>query len=90
MKKMKEIRPEAYLFSVEYYEWLISSIEDILEDIEDAKLVRERANGPYVVVNLWPKRHTAAELNAQSDLKAPMPIELLDWENAPAAGSESL
>ena len=41
-------RPEAYLLSAHCYEQLVSYIEDM----EDAKLVRERANGPYVEVNL--------------------------------------
>ncbi|WP_395006347.1 type II toxin-antitoxin system prevent-host-death family antitoxin [Undibacterium sp.] len=40
-------RPEAYLLSAEYYEHLISC----LEDIEDAKLVRERVKGPFVEVS---------------------------------------
>ena len=39
-------RPEAYLLSADYYEQLISSIEDL----EDAKLMRERSGGPYVEV----------------------------------------
>lgn len=34
------------------------------------------------------KRYSAAELNAQSDPKAPMPADLQDWENMPTAGSE--
>lgn len=41
-------RPEAYLLSAAYYEQLISQ----LEDLEDAKLVRERADGPFVEVAL--------------------------------------
>lgn len=41
-------RPEAYLLSAEYYEQLVSRIEDL----EDAKLVRERAAGPFVEVSL--------------------------------------
>jgi antitoxin ChpS len=36
------------------------------------------------------KRYTAAELNAQCDLKAPMPADLQDWDNAPIVGSEVL
>lgn len=39
-------RPEAYLLSADFYEQLISSIEDL----EDAKLMRERSGGPYVEV----------------------------------------
>lgn len=41
-------RPEAYLLSAKLYEQLLSRIEDL----EDAKLVRERAGGPYVEVQL--------------------------------------
>ena len=41
-------RPEAYLLPAEHYERLMS----YLEDLEDAKLVRERANGPFVEVDL--------------------------------------
>jgi antitoxin ChpS len=36
------------------------------------------------------KRYTAAELNAQCDLKAAMPSDLVDWEHAPAVGNEAL
>lgn len=41
-------RPEAYLLPASYYEKLM----DYLEDLEDAQLVRERANGPFVQVKL--------------------------------------
>ncbi|MGV1015964.1 MAG: type II toxin-antitoxin system Phd/YefM family antitoxin [Fluviibacter phosphoraccumulans] len=41
-------RPEAYLLPAEHYERLMS----YLEDLEDAKLVRERANGPFVEIDL--------------------------------------
>jgi antitoxin StbD len=41
-------RPEAYLLSVDYYEQLLSH----LEDMEDAKLIRQRANGPFIYVTL--------------------------------------
>ncbi len=41
-------RPEAYLLSAAYYERLLEK----LEDLEDAKLVRERADGPFVKVRL--------------------------------------
>ena len=41
-------RPEAYLLPAAYYERLMA----YLEDLEDAKLVRERANGPFVEVSL--------------------------------------
>ena len=41
-------RPEAYLLPAAYYERLMA----YLEDLEDAKLVRERANGPFVEASL--------------------------------------
>ena len=41
-------RPEAYLLSAAHYERLMT----YLENLEDAKLVQERANGPFVEVNL--------------------------------------
>ena len=41
-------RPEVYLLSAVDYERLMSD----MEDLEDAKLVRERGNGPFVEVNL--------------------------------------
>ncbi|HEY8907062.1 MAG TPA: type II toxin-antitoxin system Phd/YefM family antitoxin [Rhodoferax sp.] len=41
-------RPEAYLLPASHYERLMA----YLEDLEDAKLVRERASGPFVEVNL--------------------------------------
>ena len=41
-------RPEAYLLPAEHYERLMI----YLEDLEDAKLVRERANGPFVEIDL--------------------------------------
>ena len=41
-------RPEAYLLPAGHYERLMA----YLEDLEDAKLVRERAAGPFVEVNL--------------------------------------
>ena len=41
-------RPEAYLLPAAYYERLMA----YLEDLEDAKLVRERGDGPFVEVGL--------------------------------------
>lgn len=41
-------RPEAYLLPAAHYERLMT----YLEDLEDAKLVHERANGPFVEVSL--------------------------------------
>jgi antitoxin StbD len=41
-------RAEAYLVPAAHYERLMAH----LEDLEDAKLVQERANGPFVEVRL--------------------------------------
>ena len=41
-------RPEAYLLPAAHYERLMA----YLEDLEDAKLVRDRADGPFVEVSL--------------------------------------
>ena len=41
-------RPEAYLLPAAHYERLMAH----LEDLEDAKLIRERANGPFVDVSI--------------------------------------
>ncbi len=41
-------RPEAYLLPAAHYERLLA----YLEDLEDAKLVQERASGPFVEVTL--------------------------------------
>ena len=41
-------RPEAYLLPASHYERLM----EYLEDLEDAQLVRERAIGPFVEVNI--------------------------------------
>lgn len=41
-------RPEAYLLPARMYERLMA----YLEDLEDIKLVQERANGPFVEVSL--------------------------------------
>ena len=40
-------RPEAYLVPAAFFERLLQQ----LEDLEDAKLVRERMNGPFVDVS---------------------------------------
>jgi antitoxin StbD len=40
-------RPEAYLLPAGHYERLMAHVEDL----EDAKLVRERSNGPFVEVD---------------------------------------
>nr|VFJ53258.1 MAG: antitoxin StbD [Candidatus Kentron sp. FW] len=41
-------RPEAYLVPAAHYERLVTC----LKDLEDTKLVRERADGPFVEVEL--------------------------------------
>jgi antitoxin StbD len=41
-------KPEAYLLPARMFERLMAH----LEDLEDAKLVQERANGPFVEVSL--------------------------------------
>lgn len=41
-------RPEAYLLPAAHYERLMAH----LEDLEDAKLVRERSDGPFVEVDI--------------------------------------
>ena len=41
-------RPEAYLVPAAHYERLMAH----LEDLEDTKLIQERANGPFVEVSL--------------------------------------
>lgn len=41
-------KPEAYLLPARMFERLMAHIEDL----EDTKLVQERANGPFVEVNL--------------------------------------
>ncbi|MFM1907565.1 MAG: hypothetical protein RLZZ591_1242 [Pseudomonadota bacterium] len=41
-------RPEAYLLPASHYQQLLAQ----LEDLEDAKLVRDRAEGPFVEVVL--------------------------------------
>lgn len=41
-------RPEAYLLPAAHFEQLMAYIEDL----EDARLVQERANGPFIEVSL--------------------------------------
>ncbi|MBK8534420.1 MAG: type II toxin-antitoxin system Phd/YefM family antitoxin [Candidatus Competibacteraceae bacterium] len=41
-------RPEAYVLPAAYYEQLVAH----LEDLEDARLIRERGQGPFVEVSL--------------------------------------
>ncbi len=44
-------KPEAYLVPAAYYEKLIQLLE-YMEDVEDARLVQERQDGPFVEVSL--------------------------------------
>ena len=41
-------KPEAYLISAQRYQALLA----YLEDLEDAKLVQERSDGPFVEISL--------------------------------------
>jgi antitoxin StbD len=41
-------RPDAYLLPAGHYERLIA----YLEDLEDAKVVRERSDGPFIEVDI--------------------------------------
>jgi antitoxin ChpS len=50
----------------------------------------EVEDGRIVVTPKRSKRYTAAELNAQCDSRAPMPEDMVAWENAPVLGSETL
>ena len=45
---LNDNKPEAYLIPAQYYEQLM----DYLEDLQDAQLIRERANEQAVKVNL--------------------------------------
>lgn len=47
-------------------------------------------SGDSVLLRAAKPRYTAKELNAQCNLKAPMPDDLLDWERMPAVGREVL
>jgi antitoxin ChpS len=56
-----------------------------------AVVVDAKADGTIILIPKVPrKRYTAAELNAQCDLKAPMPTDLHEWDKAPGVGSEAL
>jgi antitoxin StbD len=43
---LKHNRPEAYLVPAAYFERLLNQ----LEDLQDAQLIRERANGPFIEI----------------------------------------
>ena len=49
----------------------------------------EVEDGRLVVTPKMRKRYTAAELNAQCDLRAPLPEDIVAWERAPVVGSEA-
>lgn len=55
-------------------------------------LLVERAGSDAIVLRAKPtrKRYTAAELNKQCNLKAPMPADLQSWEEMAAVGDEAL
>ena len=54
-------------------------------------IVDAKSDGTFTMVpKASRKRYTAAELNAQCDLTAPMPTDLQDWDKAPSVGSEVL
>jgi antitoxin StbD len=40
-------RPEAYLVPAAYFERLLNQ----LEDLQDAQLIRQRADGPFIEIN---------------------------------------
>lgn len=48
MAVLNHNRPKAYRVSAVYFERLPNQLEDQLEDLEDAKLVQERANDPFI------------------------------------------
>ncbi|MDP1636056.1 MAG: AbrB/MazE/SpoVT family DNA-binding domain-containing protein [Gallionellaceae bacterium] len=50
----------------------------------------EVEDGRLVVTPVRRKRYTAAELNSQCNRRAPMPEDLVAWDNAPDVGSEAL
>ncbi|MFI4940650.1 MAG: AbrB/MazE/SpoVT family DNA-binding domain-containing protein [Burkholderiales bacterium] len=53
--------------------------------------VDAKPDGTLILIPKAPrKRYSAAELNAQCDLSAPMPADLQEWERAPHVGSETL
>jgi antitoxin ChpS len=55
-------------------------------------LLVERSGADAITLRVKPKRkkYTAAELNKQCDLKAPMPADLQAWEDMSPAGDEAL
>jgi antitoxin ChpS len=55
-------------------------------------LLVERGQDNAIVLRAKPtrRRYSAAELNKQCNLKAPMPADLQAWEEMPAVGDEAL
>jgi antitoxin ChpS len=55
-------------------------------------LLVERSADNAIVLRAKPKRkrYTAAELNKQCNLKAPMPADLQTWDEMPSVGNEAL
>lgn len=55
-------------------------------------LLLERGQNNAIVLRAKPTRlrYTAAELNKQCNLKAPMPTDLQSWEDMVAVGDEAL
>lgn len=52
--------------------------------------VEADVSGNSVLLRAARPRYTAKELNANCDLLAPMPDDLLEWEQMPAVGREAL
>jgi antitoxin ChpS len=50
----------------------------------------EVEDGRLVVTPTKSRRYTAAELNAQCNLRAPMPEDIVEWDSTPTVGSETL
>jgi antitoxin ChpS len=54
-------------------------------------LLQGKANRLIVIPQMQPKKKfTLNELVAQCDLSAPMPQDLMDWQNMPPVGQEML
>lgn len=48
--------------------------------------VEAEVSGDSIILRMARSRYTAKDLNAQCDLRAPMPDDLLEWEQMPVAG----
>lgn len=51
---------------------------------------KEHAEAVALVPNQMPKHYAAAELNALCNIDAPMPAEMLSWEQMKDIGKEAL